>query len=110
MSEDGKPLAGKVAIVAGATRGSGHDIALYLARAGATTVIAARSSEVTDPRWPVTIHDVVKEIEDEGGTGFAIRLDMRDPGSCSACINDTVEQFGRLDILVNNAAVQARGE
>ena len=109
MSEDGKPLAGKVAIVAGATRGIGHDIALYLARAGTTTVIAARSSEVTDPRWPVTIHDVVKEIEDEGGTGFAIRLDMRDPGSCSACINDTVEQFGRLDILVNNAAVQARG-
>ena len=44
MSEDGKPLAGKVAIVAGATRGIGHDIALYLARAGATTVIAARSS------------------------------------------------------------------
>ena len=43
MAEDGKPLAGKVAIVAGATRGIGHDIALYLARAGASTVIAARS-------------------------------------------------------------------
>ena len=57
----------------------------------------------------MTIHDVVREIEDEGGTGFAIRLDMRDPESCSACIEDTVEQFGRLDILVNNAAVQARG-
>jgi citronellol/citronellal dehydrogenase len=103
------PLDGKVAIVAGATRGIGHDIALYLARAGATVVVAARSAEVRDPRWPVTIHDVVKEIEDEGGKAIAVQLDLRYPESCAECVRTTVEQLGRLDILVNNAAVQARG-
>lgn len=104
-----RPLDGKAAIVAGATRGIGHDIALYLARAGAAVAVAARSTEVRDPRWPVTIHDVAREIEDEGGQALPIRLDLRDPASCAGCVEETVERLGRLDILVNNAAVQARG-
>ena len=102
-------LDGKVAIVAGATRGIGHDIAIYLARAGAAVVVAARSAEVRDPRWPVTIFDVAKEIEDEGGKAIPIQLDLRYPESCAECVEKTVDELGRLDILVNNAAVQARG-
>jgi len=109
MSPDSKPLAGRVALVAGASRGIGADVAKYLARAGASVVVAARSTEVRDPRWPVTIYDVAREIEEEGGTAFAVRLDMRYPESIAECVQESVAHFGRLDIVVNNAAVQARG-
>lgn len=102
-------LDGKVAIVAGASRGIGADIAKYLGRAGAKVVIAARSTEVRDERWPVTIYDVAKEIEDAGGEAIGLYLNLRDPQSIEECVAQTVEQLGRLDIVVNNAAVQARG-
>lgn len=102
-------LEGKVAIVAGASRGIGADVAMYLGRAGAKVVVAARSVEVRDPRWPVTIYDVANNIEAAGGEAMGVQLDLRFRDSIDDCVAATVDEYGRLDIVVNNAAVQARG-
>lgn len=102
-------LDGKVAIVTGASRGIGEYIALHLARAGAAVVVAARTEQVTDKRLPGTIHSVAEQIVAEGGRALPVRLDVRDPDSISACVQRTVEEFGRLDIVVNNAAILVPG-
>ena len=103
-------LDGKVALVAGASRGIGADIAKYLARAGAKVAVCARTEEVKDPRLPGTIHTVTQEIKDEGGEAVAIVLNMRDPQSIKDTVAKVVDQFGRLDILVNNAAIFVPGD
>jgi NAD(P)-dependent dehydrogenase (short-subunit alcohol dehydrogenase family) len=101
-------LDGQVALVAGASRGIGADIAKYLAAAGAKVAVAARTEEVKDPRLPGTIHSVTKEIQDAGGTAIPVVLNMRDPESIKAAVKKVVDEWGRLDILVNNAAFQNR--
>src|SRR5690606_6806131 len=102
-------LDGQVALVAGASRGIGADIAHYLGRAGAKVAVAARTEEVKDPRLPGTIHSVTKEIQDEGGEAMPVVLNMRDPESIKAAVAKVVAQWGRLDILVNNAAIFVPG-
>ncbi len=106
----GRTLEGKVAIVTGASRGIGEYIARHLARAGASVVIAARSEEVSDPRLPGTIHSVAESIRAEGGQAIAIPTNMRDPESITACVERTVSELGRLDIVVNNAAILVPGD
>jgi citronellol/citronellal dehydrogenase len=105
-----KALADRVAIVAGASRGIGEYIARHLARAGATVVVAARSEEVSDPRLPGTIHSVAESINAEGGSAIAIPINMRDPDSIQSCVDRTVSELGRLDIVVNNAAILVPGD
>lgn len=102
-------LEGKVAIVLGASRGIGADIAKHLARAGARVAVAARTEQVKDPRLPGTIYSVSEEIQQAGGTALPVVLNMRDPDSIAAGIERTVQEWGRLDILVNNAAVHVHG-
>ncbi|MDO9446260.1 MAG: SDR family NAD(P)-dependent oxidoreductase, partial [Dehalococcoidia bacterium] len=97
------PLNGQVALVAGASRGIGADIAKYLARAGAKVAVAARTEEVKDPRLPGTIHSVTKEIIDEGGEALAVVLNMRDPESIKGAVQKVLDHWGKLNILVNNA-------
>jgi NAD(P)-dependent dehydrogenase (short-subunit alcohol dehydrogenase family) len=109
MEEPHMPLDSKVALVAGASRGIGADIARYLARAGATVAVAARTEVQSDPRLPGTIHTVAKEITDAGGTALPVLLNLRDADSIAAAIAKVVEEFGRLDILVNNAAIFVPG-
>ncbi len=105
MTAQDLPLDGRVAIVTGSSRGIGRDIAHAYAAAGAAVVIGARSEETRDdPRLPGTIHEVANEIEEAGGQALALRLEMRDIESIEACVAATVERFGRLDIVVNNAA------
>ena len=102
-------LDGKVAIVTGASRGIGEYIARALAGAGAAVVVAARSTEVTDKRLPGTIYTVAEHIRERGGRALPIRLDVRDAASITDCVQQTVAEFGRIDIVVNNAAILIPG-
>ncbi len=102
-------LEGRRALVTGASRGIGADIAKYLARAGASVAVCARSEEQTNERLPGTIYSVAQEIVDEGGTAIAVRMDVRDEESIAAGVERTVQELGGLDILVNCAAVQMPG-
>lgn len=104
-------LDGQVAIVTGASRGIGEEIAKHLAKHGASVVVAARSVDAApDPRLPGTIKSVAAAIEAAGGRAIAIPTDMRDPESITACVEQTIAEFGRLDIIVNNAAVLVPGD
>ena len=103
-------LDGQVAIVAGASRGIGAYIAKHLAGAGAKVAVAARTEEVRDARLPGTIHSVTKEIQDEGGAAMAVLLNLRDLESMQECVQKIVDEWGRLDILVNNAAIFVPGD
>ena len=91
-------LNGQVALVAGASRGIGADIARYLARAGATVAVAARTEVAQDPRLPGTIHSVVQEIRDAGGQAMPVVLNLRDPDSINDAVEKVVAEYGRLEI------------
>ena len=100
-------LNGQVAIVTGSSRGIGHFIARELAKQGCSIVVAARSEEVTDERLPGTIHSVAEELRGSGVDAMPFRLDVTDEEQVSACVAATIERFGRIDLLVNNAGVMA---
>jgi NAD(P)-dependent dehydrogenase (short-subunit alcohol dehydrogenase family) len=103
-------LEGRVALVAGASRGIGADIARHLARAGAKVAVAARTEVQSDPRLPGTIHSVAAEITAEGGTALPVVLNLRDPESITASVQRVLDEWGRLDILVTNAAIFVPGD
>ena len=102
-------LNGKVALITGASRGIGEYVALELGRAGVAVAVCARTEEVKDKRLPGTIHSVAQAIRDAGGKAEGIFMDMREPESITAGVAKTVETFGRLDIVVNNAAILVPG-
>lgn len=95
-------LDGRVAFVAGASRGIGRSIAIALAEAGARVAVAARSE--TPGRVPGTIHEVAEEIGARGGIALPLRCDLTDEESIQAAVAATVERFGGIDVLVANAA------
>jgi len=95
-------LAGKVAIVTGASRGIGRVLALTFARHGARVVIAAKS-EAETARLPGTIYSVAREVEALGGQALPLRVDVRQTEDLHAMVAQTMDRFGRIDILVNNA-------
>ncbi|MFY9754501.1 MAG: SDR family NAD(P)-dependent oxidoreductase [Pseudolabrys sp.] len=98
MAED-KELIGKVAIVTGAGRNIGRAIALALARAGASVVVNVRSNQIE-------AEGVVREIEAGGGKAVAVRGDIGDEKTAGALAEAALKRFGRIDILVNNAALR----
>jgi citronellol/citronellal dehydrogenase len=98
-------LLGKIAIVTGASRGIGKAIALGFAREGARVVVAARSVEAPSEKLPGSIHETVAEIEKIGGEALAVRCDVTDEASVTAMVEAALERFGRIDVLVNNAAI-----
>jgi citronellol/citronellal dehydrogenase len=108
VAQDGS-LSGKVALVAGASRGIGADIARQLGQAGAKVGVAARTEVQNDPRLPGTIHSVTQEIRDGGGEATPVLMNLRDHESIAAAVAKVVEAYGQLDILVNNAAIFVPG-
>jgi 3-oxoacyl-[acyl-carrier protein] reductase len=96
-----KSLEGKVAIVTGASRGIGRSIALTLARNGARVSLAAKTG--------AQLKAVQAEIEAMGGQASSFPTDVSREAEVIALIRDTGERFGRLDILVNNAAIGVFG-
>jgi citronellol/citronellal dehydrogenase len=94
---------GKVAIVTGASRGIGRSISVALAKAGAMVVVTARTER--PGKIPGTIHETAETIRSLGGTALALRCDVSNENDVAEMFARTVEKFGRVDILINNAAV-----
>ena len=96
-------LSGRVVIVTGASRGIGKGLAIGLADLGASVVCAARSVLVQPGGIPGTIHETVAAITERGGTAIAVRCDIGNADDITALVDATVEHFGGIDVLVNNA-------
>jgi citronellol/citronellal dehydrogenase len=96
-------LKDKVIFITGASRGIGREIALRFALDGAKIAVAAKTTE-PHPQLKGTIYTVAKEIEEAGGQALPIMVDVRDEEIVKNAIDKTVETFGGIDILVNNAS------
>src|SRR5260221_7608812 len=94
---------GKVIVVTGASRGIGKGLATYLAARGAVVVCAARTVEAATGEFPGTINETVDAIGGAGGTATAMRCDIGQADDIEQVVAGTVAEFGRLDVLVNNA-------
>jgi 3-oxoacyl-[acyl-carrier protein] reductase len=94
-------LKDKVALVTGASQGIGRETALALSEAGARVAIAARNEE--------KLAALAQEVATRGGEAFAVRMDVADPEQIKAGFKAIIEKFGKLDILVNNAAITRDG-
>ena len=95
-------LKDKVALVTGASQGIGRDTALALSEAGAKVAVAARSEE----KLVTLVNEIVGT---EGGQAFAVKMDVADAEQVKAGFKQVLDKFGRLDILVNNAAITRDG-
>lgn len=91
-------LEGKVALVTGASRGIGREIALRLAKEGANVAVNYAGNEVK-------ANEVVEEIKQLGRESFAIQCNVAESESVAEMVRQTIERFGSLDILVNNAGI-----
>ena len=96
------PLAGKVAVVTGASRGVGKGIALELGAAGATVYVTGRTIQEGTAPWPGTIGATAEAVTALGGRGIAVRCDHRDDAAIAALFRQVRDEQGRLDVLVNN--------
>ena len=88
-------LEGKIAIVTGAGKGIGREAALAIAAEGATVVCVARTQANLD--------ETVQMIEEKGGKATSLSRDLTDAAQVQSMVDAVVEQFGRIDILINNA-------
>jgi NAD(P)-dependent dehydrogenase (short-subunit alcohol dehydrogenase family) len=102
-------LAGRTAIVTGASRGLGRAIALALAADGAAVAVAGRTEQVWDDRLPGTIGQTVAGIEAAGGRAVAVRADLTDRDDIPRLVDAARDTLGPITILVNNAAFTAPG-
>jgi len=93
----------KTVFITGASRGIGKAIALRLAKEGANIIVAAKTVE-EDPRLGGTIYTAATEIEASGGKALATQVDIRNEEQIKAAVEQTIETFGGIDILVNNAS------
>lgn len=94
-------LSGKVALITGASSGIGEAAALALTQAGATVVVSARRKD--------RLHELVQRVEEVGGKALALPGDVVDEAVARQTVADTIEQFGKLDILVNSAGIIQSG-
>ena len=102
-------LHGKTLFISGGSRGIGLAIALRAARDGANVAIAAKTTE-PHPKLAGTIHTAAESIGQAGGQALPIACDIRDEGQVAQAVEQTVQRFGGIDVLVNNAsAIQLTG-
>jgi citronellol/citronellal dehydrogenase len=103
------PFKNKTVFITGASRGIGKAIALRLAKEGANIVVAAKSTE-ENPKLGGTIYSAAAEIEATGSKALAVQLDIRNEAQIASAVQQTVDTFGGIDILINNAsAIQLSG-
>jgi citronellol/citronellal dehydrogenase len=95
-------LQDRVAIITGSSRGIGRALALGLARAGCRVVIAAKSTSSTE-RLPGSVYSVAEEVAALGSEALPLPLDVRDADQIESLAARTLERFGRIDVLINNA-------
>ena len=108
-------LDGRVALVTGASRGIGRGIAIALAREGAKVALAARTKSASDTRRidgdgaivGGSLAETLDQIAAEGGTGHAIACDLSEASAVKDLVGETLNHFGRIDILVNNGQPQS---
>ena len=101
-------MKGLVAVVTGASRGLGRAIAVEYARQGAKVVISARPQSPTGLAG--TVEETAQAIRDAGGEVLSLACDVTDEGQVGNMIRQTVDSFGKLDVLFNNAGVMSMGE
>ena len=101
---DDGPKAG-VAVVTGGSRGVGRGIAIALGSHGYTVYVTGRTRRTGESSWGGTIHDTAAAVTAAGGKGVAVRVDHRDDAETAALFERVRRDEGRLDILVNNAAL-----
>jgi NADP-dependent 3-hydroxy acid dehydrogenase YdfG len=97
MSTADPNIAGKVVVITGASSGLGEATARYLAERGATVVLGARRLE--------RLQTLVDEITRAGGKAFALATDVTNPAQLQALVDSAVDQYGRVDVILNNAGV-----
>ena len=100
----GRPLEGRVAIVAGATRGAGRGIAIELGAAGATVYCTGRTTRAqpSELKRPETIEETAELVTQAGGQGVAMQVDHLEPSQVEALVARIEREQGRLDVLVND--------
>jgi len=101
----GPSLLGRVAVVTGASRGIGRATAIALARAGADVVVAARTAQEGQSRLPGTIEETAQQVRALGRRALAVPTDLTREEQVEELARRTLEAFGRVDVLVNNAAI-----
>jgi citronellol/citronellal dehydrogenase len=103
MSTEGRSLKGKTLFITGASRGIGLAIATRAAADGANIALVAKTVD-PNPKLPGTLHSAAEAVRAAGGQALIVQTDIRDEEQVAAAVKQTVEHFGGIDILVNNAS------
>lgn len=98
-------LEGRVALVTGASRGIGAAVARRLAHEGAAVVVSARTVQPGSSRFAGSLDETVASIREAGGAVLAVAADLSEQAERTRLVDETIKEMGRIDVLVNNAAV-----